>query len=97
MLCQDVPQAVEDQVSGIQDQVLEISVLTNDLGLVDGPLVISVEILPTEGTIEIVEDLILCTPKVDHAGEDGFSYIITDQDGEHSKASVLILLTSGVE
>jgi hypothetical protein len=77
----DLPKAVEDLVSGSQDQMLEIDVLTNDLSLGDGPLTLSIEILPGEGTIEIVEDKILYTPKAGFISEDGFDYAVTDQNG----------------
>jgi hypothetical protein len=93
----DIPQAVEDQVSGTQDQVLEIHVLANDLGLGDGPIVLTVEILPTEGTIEIVEDWIVYTPKAGLVGEDEFDYLVTDLDGESSQASVSITVVYGAE
>jgi hypothetical protein len=86
----DLPQAVEDSASGTMDQILEIFVLANDIGLGDGPLTLSVEILPSEGTIEIVEHRIFYIPKAAFSGEDGFDYVVTDQDGESSRASVFI-------
>ena len=86
----DLPQAVEDQVSGTLDQVLEIYVLANDLGLGDGSLTLSIEIQPTEGTIEIVENRVFFTPEAGFIGEDVFDYVVTDLDGESSQASVSI-------
>ena len=86
----DLPQAVEDSAIGTMDQILEIFVLANDIGIGDRPLTLSIEILPSEGTIEIVEDRIFYTPKKGFSGEDVFDYIVTDLDGESSQARVSI-------
>jgi hypothetical protein len=90
----DLPAAVDDEVSGIQDQVLEIDVLSNDLGLGDGPIMIIIESMPSEGTVEIIEGTILYSPNTGFFGEDEFSYSLSDQDGEQAQASVFIQLSS---
>ncbi|NIS83201.1 MAG: tandem-95 repeat protein [Anaerolineales bacterium] len=88
----DLPQAVDDVANGTQDQALAIDVLVNDLGLGDGPLAISIEVAPSEGSVEIDGDTILYTPALGFVGEDRFEYAVTDQDGDRAQAIVLITL-----
>jgi VCBS repeat-containing protein len=87
-----VPQATADEVSGIQDQALEIMVLSNDDGLGDAPIAIIIDTTPMHGELEILGDTILYTPNPGFFGEDVFSYSVMDQDGEHSQASVSIIV-----
>ncbi len=93
----DVPEAVDDEASGIQDQPLEIEVLANDLGLGDGPLTITIEIEPENGSVEIVDGRIVYTPTEGFIGEDSLEYAITDADGERSQARVAIVVAPVVE
>lgn len=93
----DIPEAVDDEASGTLDQPLEIEVLANDLGLGDGPLTITIELEPVQGTVEIVDGRILYTPAEGFIGEDSFSYAVTDQDGERSEARVSITVSPKVE
>lgn len=93
----DLPQAVDDQVAGSQDQLLEIDVLSNDLGLGDGPLTISIEVAPGAGSIEIVENLVIYSPAAGFVGEDSFQYAVTDQDGESAVAVVTIVVAPSIQ
>jgi len=86
----DFPQAIDDEVSGIQDQALEIEILSNDIALVDAPISIIIETMPIYGNLEILGNTILYTPSLGFFGEDLFSYSVMDQDGEYSRACVLI-------
>jgi hypothetical protein len=86
----DFPQAINDEVSGIQDQALEIEILSNDIALGDAPISIIIETMPINGNLEILGNTILYTPSLGFFGEDLFSYSVMDQDGEYSRASVLI-------
>ena len=86
----DFPQAIDDEVSGIQDQALEIEILSNDIALGDAPISIIIETMPIYGNLEILGNTILYTPSLGFFGEDLFSYSVMDQDGEYSRASVLI-------
>jgi hypothetical protein len=60
-------------------------------------LTLSIETQPSQGTIEVLENRILYTPSAGFFGEDGFEYAVTDQDGERSTASVVVIVDPGAE
>lgn len=90
----DTPQAIDDEAVGIVDQALDIDVLANDLGRGDGPITITIVAEPSQGGIEIIEQVIRYVPTEGFAGEDGFEYAITDLDGEISQATVVIMMAA---
>lgn len=49
----------------------------------------SLEDLPSYGTVELIEDLVIYTPNDDYTGNDSFSYIVTDNDGNISVAATV--------
>jgi hypothetical protein len=88
----DVPVTVDDRWSATVNQILEIAILANDQGLGDGPLSVAIKELPTFGSVEIQNDVILYTPEWGFTGEVGFTYVVVDKDGEQSQAHVFITI-----
>jgi VCBS repeat-containing protein len=87
----DEPIAVDDSVTLEGDEPIEIDVLANDIGLGDGPVVVTIETLPVYGEVEVVDNRILYTPSVPLAGADTFTYTVTDVDGDFSTATVTVV------
>ena len=77
--------AVEDGVASLLD------VLANDTGLDNQPVTVSIVASPGHGTAWVRPDnTIVYTADAGYAGTDGFTYQITDADGEVSLANVSI-------
>jgi hypothetical protein len=89
----DVPEAVDDEITTKEKTSVDIDVLENDLGLGDTPLELTIQIEPENGTVEILEDQIRYSPDEKFIGEDTFSYTVTDADGESSTAVVTVTVT----
>ncbi|HEY48339.1 MAG: hypothetical protein AMJ88_05245 [Anaerolineae bacterium SM23_ 63] len=87
----DEPNAVDDSVTLEGDEPVEIDVLTNDIGLGDGPVVVTIEVFPLYGEVEVVDHRIRYTPNGPLEGVDTFTYTITDADGDSSTATVTIV------
>jgi hypothetical protein len=88
-----VPEAVDDSVSTKAGTPLLIDVMENDLGLGDTPVELTIDTNPENGTVEILEGKIQYSPDEEFIGEDTFSYIVTDADGESSTAVVTVAVT----
>ena len=93
----DVPIAVEDRLNAAVNQIVEITVLGNDQGLGDAPLSLTIEELPTTGTIEIQDGLIIYTPEEGYTGEVIITYAVTDGNGERSQARVFLTIGTAGE
>ncbi len=77
---------------------VSIDVLSNDTGIEDGPIAVSITSSPSEGSVTIKQDnTITYTPNSEHFGSDSFVYSITDIDSDSAVANVAITVvcTSG--
>lgn len=85
-----VPVAVADLVTLSEDSAGRVvNVLSNDEGLNDTPVIVTVVSGPTHGTAEVQGDnTVLYVPAPEYSGVDAFQYSVTDADGESSTADV---------
>lgn len=80
-----IPLAVDDVAGTFPDEMIGINVLSNDAGLADTPLVVSITSNPTNGTLGTVTGcdqqatcVVPYTPNTGYIGPDSFRYTITD-------------------
>jgi large repetitive protein len=90
----DIPTAVDDNVTVLEDNTIDIDVLANDLDPDFGGLTIVSLGLPVHGTATIVSGKVRYTPNADYFGTDAFSYTISDIDGDESTANIAITITA---
>ena len=93
----DVPAAVADSVSAVEDQPFVGMLGTNDPLSVDGGNVFALVPAsgPAHGTLVLAADgSFTHTPSPDHHGADTFTWLITDADGDVSTAVVSINVAS---
>ncbi len=96
------PEAVDDAYSINQDEILEIEVpgvLANDIDLDGDELIVSLEIEPSNGILELSENgSFLYTPDEGFSGEDSFGYVASDGAAESEVGMVTIsVLAEGEE
>ena len=89
----DLPVAVDDNVTIEDDTPVDIEVLSNDTGLGDTPINVTVVGQPMYGSVIVVEDQVQYTPNEDFNGIDSFIYTVTDADGDSAAATVMVLST----
>ncbi len=89
------PAANNDSVSTDQVTPINISVLANDTGLDDAPLVVSIEQVATKGSTNVeANNTITYTPNGTYAGLDTFTYRVTDKDGDIATATVSVTVSA---
>ena len=89
-----IPDAVDDTVLINEDTPSVIQVLSNDSGLGDVPILLSI-VAPTNGIALVNGDnTITYTPNADYHGPDSFKYTITDTDSDTDTATVSITVSS---
>ncbi|MEW5852151.1 MAG: tandem-95 repeat protein [Myxococcota bacterium] len=89
----DAPVAVDDAASTDEDVAVTVAVLSNDSGLGDTPVTVSVGTAPTSGTALVnADNTITYTPFADAVGNDSFTYVVGDADGQNATATVTITL-----
>ncbi|HCT30888.1 MAG TPA: hypothetical protein DIW31_09175, partial [Bacteroidales bacterium] len=92
-----LPVAVDDNASTEKDKEVVINVLSNDTGLEDGGLAVTVVNQPIHGTIVInADNTITYTPETGYAGEDSFTYQVCDVDGDCSTAIANITIENTI-
>lgn len=75
----DLPIAGDDNINGIEDQVLIISVLNNDIDIDSYPLIIDIIVPPMNGTgIVVNDDEVQYIPALNFIGVDQFTYVVCD-------------------
>jgi len=85
----EIPVAVADEVFTYTSSPIKINVLINDSGLDDIPLTINIPSLPAYGNVSVDSDnSVIFTPHPTYAGNDSFTYTITDINGDTSSAVV---------
>jgi uncharacterized repeat protein (TIGR01451 family) len=90
----DVPDAVDDIATAVEDTIVLIPVLTNDTGLGDAPIALTVFGSPLNGTAVVVGNQIRYSPDVDFNGSDSFAYRVEDADLDFDTAAVSMTVTS---
>ncbi len=89
-----VPSATNDMATTEKNTPVNINVLSNDNGLEDGPIQITIMSPSTNGTANIESDnTITYTPNTDYNGSDNFSYKVKDKDNDMATASVTLQIT----
>jgi len=90
----EVPDALpvaNDDVRGTEYQTMvSIDVLTNDKGIEDQPVILTIESDPAQGLVIVNADKIEFTPANGFAGLMTFQYRVTDNDGDWDVATVTI-------
>lgn|GEM_PF-1167659 len=92
-----LPAAGDDFASTLEDVPVLVSVLDNDTGLGDGPIVITIAAPPSFGTAVVIGNLIRYTPSQDYndfaSGSDSFTYQVADANGDLATALVTISIS----
>ncbi len=89
-----VPVATDDEASTTENTAVNIDVLSNDTGLEDAPVVVTISTNPTNGTVVVESDnTITYTPNSEYFGSDSFSYTVTDANGDTDNADVSIAVS----
>ncbi len=90
-----LPVANADTLTTAEDTTATLNVLSNDTGLEDGGIVVTLSAAPTNGTVSIGSNGVLTyTPASGFSGADNFQYRITDADGDVSGASVVVTVAA---
>jgi sugar lactone lactonase YvrE len=88
------PVAVNDSAAVAEDGSATVSVLSNDTGLTDSPIIVSAVSSAVHGTVGINgANAVTYTPAANYNGTDAFTYTIRDADGETSTATVNVTVT----
>lgn len=75
----DAPIAGDDNVNGIEDQVLTVSVLNNDVDIDSYPLTVSIIAPPSSGTANVLSNQVVqYIPNLNFIGTDQLTYIVCD-------------------
>ncbi|QYZ66773.1 MAG: Ig-like domain-containing protein [Gammaproteobacteria bacterium (ex Lamellibrachia satsuma)] len=83
------PVAQADSASTIENSDVTINLLSNDSGLEDGPVTLTVSGSVSHGTLQVNSDgTVTYSPASGYRGVDSFIYQITDADGDSATASV---------
>jgi hypothetical protein len=86
----EIPNAVDDAATTLQDQDVIIDVLGNDF-LENAPIEVAIETDPANGSVTLqVDDTIQYSPDFDFFGEDSFEYRLTDANGDLDIATVTV-------
>ncbi|AJZ75402.2 beta strand repeat-containing protein [Candidatus Nitrosotenuis cloacae] len=90
----DLPDAIGDTTIANEDTVATTAILSNDLNLGDGGIIIAIESQGILGTATVnLDNTITYTPNADLNGVDSYEYRITDVDGDTDTATVSITIT----
>jgi filamentous hemagglutinin family protein len=95
-LVNNLPVAVDDLATTIQDQTVNIDVITNDTDLDLDDVLAAIEgaVAPKNGTLELNEDgTFAYTPNKGFLGDDSFTYSVTDGFNTSSEVEVKITVT----
>ncbi|MFO8236082.1 MAG: Ig-like domain-containing protein, partial [Bacteroidales bacterium] len=91
----DIPEAVDDNITIQEDTDTTVNVLENDNGLGDGIENLQIEEMPGNGIATVNGDsTIHYEPEKDFYGNDQFDYRVTDVDGEEDIATVYVNVES---
>ncbi|MFV2058165.1 MAG: Ig-like domain-containing protein [Thiohalomonadales bacterium] len=86
-----IPSAQNDTTSTNKNSSVRINVGENDSGLTDTPINTAITVGPTNGTANVLSSgVILFTPANNFVGNDSFSYMVTDANGDNDTAVVTV-------
>ncbi|MDA3779078.1 MAG: Ig-like domain-containing protein, partial [Bacteroidales bacterium] len=86
-----IPVANDDMRGTSINSGVNVDVLTNDTGLEDGGIIVSVESSPSNGSLTVnADNTFTYTPAENYIGSDQFEYKLCDIDGDCDIASVII-------
>jgi hypothetical protein len=89
-----IPDAAADVGTTAEDTALTMSVLSNDWGLTNAPVVVAIATPPAHGTAVVNADgSVTYAPEPDWNGADSYVYTVTDVDGQSSNAPVRVTVT----
>ncbi|XOV86664.1 MAG: Ig-like domain-containing protein [Pseudomonadota bacterium] len=84
----DTPVAAADTAELLINTFVAIPVLQNDSGLLNLPVTVTIISPPANGAANVVDNIVTYTPSGGFSGADGFSYRVTDADGDTAEAEV---------
>jgi hypothetical protein len=84
------PVAIEDEAVLEDNSPLTIDVLSNDSQLDDKPLVLTVTVQPTQGSVSVEQGKLVYAPNPDFAGTDKLAYQVTDSHGDSDWTTVTV-------
>ena len=88
-----MPLAVADSFSTNQNITLTGDLAANDTGLDDSPVTFSIDTPTSNGIVTVSGNgSVSYIPETDFSGTDSFVYVVTDADGDTSKATVSITI-----
>ncbi len=91
------PVANDDRRGCSFNQPLTVDVLSNDTGLDDSPVVVTIKSNPLKGGVLVNPDnTVTYTPEADYVGIQSFEYTVTDADGDADDAVVTINVKAGI-
>lgn len=89
------PVAAADTLTTVEDTPGTVTVLSNDTGLNDAPLTVTISMAPTKGMAVVqTNNSVIFTPTLDATGADSFRYTVTDADGDTASATVTVTITA---
>lgn len=87
----DRPVAVDDAATVESGSSVIISVLDNDQGLADTPIMVSISSTPNHGmAFAGADNRVTYTSNIGFSGDDSFQYTAADRDGDGSSATVTV-------
>ncbi|MEM7365520.1 MAG: Ig-like domain-containing protein, partial [Pseudomonadota bacterium] len=87
----ETPFANNDEVSTSLQTPISFNVLTNDTGIGDLPLTVTVS-NPPEGMSSVEQNIVTYTPGSNTVGEVSFTYTVRDVDGDESTATITVFV-----
>ena len=92
------PQAVDDSATTLQNEAVNVNVLSNDTDADGDNLSPSIETTPSNGTVVVNDNgTIAYTPNNSFTGNDQFTYQINDGNGGTNTAAVFVTVNSTTE
>ncbi len=89
------PDAVPDAATTVRDTPVTTAVLANDSGLQNGPVTVTLDAAPGNGSARVNGDgTVTYTPAAGFVGTDAYTYRITDARGETDAAPVTVTVTA---
>lgn len=89
------PDAVLDTVTTDEDTAVTTAVLSNDVGLRDTPLTVTIEKPPASGTLEVnADNTVTFTPAAQFSGKVTYTYRVKDAEGDTDTAEVTVTVNA---
>ncbi len=90
----DTPVAMNDTLAAAAGVPATATVLANDTGLGDAPVVVTITTMPMHGTVSVnAAGVVTYTAMAGYEGPDSFVYTVTDKDGQTAMGTVAVTVT----